>query len=150
MAIGKPRKIKSVSQLEKLWEEYKNQCDNKIVLAHDFSQKNAQFVSAPLNKPISYTLEGFCVYIKMARSTFYRTYVEDPNYADIISRMRDECEVDAREKFETGQIPTQLSTLWMGHYGYGKEDREISSETRDDGFLKALEGTAGEDWEDDE
>ena len=148
--MGKPRKIKSVAQLEKLWEEYKNYCDNKIVLAHDFSQKNAEFVSAELKKPISYTIEGFCVYVRIARSTFYRTYGEDPSYKDILSRMREECEVDAREKFETGQIPHQLSTLWMGHYGYSREERVASAEIPDDGFLKALEGTAGEDWENDE
>ena len=32
--------------------------------------------------------------------------------------MREECEVDARMKFETGQIPTQLAGLWMSNYGY--------------------------------
>ena len=32
--------------------------------------------------------------------------------------MREECEIDAREKFELGVIPSQLAGLWMSNYGY--------------------------------
>ena len=32
--------------------------------------------------------------------------------------MREECEVDARTKFEIGAIPSQLAGLWMSNYGY--------------------------------
>lgn len=32
--------------------------------------------------------------------------------------MREECEVDAREKFELSVIPSQLAGLWMSKYGY--------------------------------
>lgn len=37
----------------------------------------------------------------------------------MVTRIREECEMDARGKFETGQIPSQLSGLWMSRYGYG-------------------------------
>ena len=33
-------------------------------------------------------------------------------------RIREECEVDARKKFETGQLPGKLAGLWMSKYGY--------------------------------
>ena len=36
----------------------------------------------------------------------------------MVTRMKEECEVDARSKFELGIIPTQLAGLWMSHYGY--------------------------------
>lgn len=116
--MGRPRKIKSVKALEEAWEEYKDKCDNKKVVAHEFSAKNSEFVTDVLRRSITYTIEGFCVYIGLARSKFYETYAEDERYRDTVTRMREECEVDARTKFETGQIPTQLAGLWMSNYGY--------------------------------
>ena len=116
--MGRPRKIKSVKALEEAWEEYKAWCDDQTVLAHEFSAKNSEFVSAELQRSITYTIEGFCVYVGLARSKFYSTYGEDERFGDTVTRMREECEVDARRKFETGQIPTQLAGLWMSNYGY--------------------------------
>lgn len=116
--MGRPRKIKSVKALEEAWAEYKEKCDKQHVLAHEFSAKNSEFVSAVLRRSITYTIEGFCVYIGLARSKFYETYAEDEKFRDTVTRMREECEVDARTKFETGQIPTQLAGLWMSNYGY--------------------------------
>lgn len=116
--MGRPRKIKSVKALEEAWEEYKNYCDNQVVLTHEFSQKNSEFVSANLRKKITYTIEGFCVFIGLSRSTFYQIYGEDDKFSYIVTRMKEECEIDARAKFETGQIPSQLAGLWMSKYGY--------------------------------
>ena len=40
--------------------------------------------------------------------------------------MREECEVDARKKFELQIIPSQLAGLWMSNYGYSmKNDSNI-------------------------
>ena len=116
--MGRPRKIKSVKALEEAWAEYKLYCDHQSVLTHEFSAKNSEFVSKSLQKSITYTIEGFCAYIGLSRSKFYETYAEDERYGDTVTRMREECEVDARTKFETGQIPTQLAGLWMSNYGY--------------------------------
>ena len=116
--MGRPRKIKSVKALEEAWAEYKEKCDKQNVLAHEFSAKNSEFVTAVLRRSITYTIEGFCVYIGLARSKFYETYGNDERFRDTVTRMREECEVDARMKFETGQIPTQLAGLWMSNYGY--------------------------------
>lgn len=117
--MGRPRKIKSVAEMEKLWEEYKANCDNQAVLTHEFSPKHGDFVSKELRRKITYTIEGFCVYIGLPRSRFYETYVEDERFKGTAIRMREECEVDARSKFETGQLPSQLAGLWMSNYGYG-------------------------------
>ena len=116
--MGRPRKFNSAKQLEDAWEEYKEYCNNRMVLTHDFSSKNSEFVSAELKRSVTYTIEGFCVYAGISRAAFYERYAENEKFADIVTRMREECEIDAREKFELGVIPTQLAGLWMSKHGY--------------------------------
>lgn len=127
--MGRPRKIKSVKALEEAWEEFKDYCDNQNVLVHEFSAKNSEFVSAELKRSITYTIEGFCVYIGIGRQNFYATYAKDERFQDIVTRMKEECELDARRKLETGMIPTQLAGLWMSKYGYTtKTDNNIKAD----------------------
>jgi len=116
--MGRPRKFKSVKQMEEAWEAYKADCDNQLVLTHDFSSRNSEFVSEKLPKRVTYTVEGFCVFVGIARSSFYQIYGEDKRFSDIVTRMKEECEIDARRKFETGEIPPQLAALWMSKHGY--------------------------------
>ena len=71
-----------------------------------------------LLRPVSYTIEGFCRYAGMKRQNFYDNYDKNPEFNDICTRMREEAEVDAREKFEMGILPERLAPLWMGRYGY--------------------------------
>lgn len=125
--MGKARKFKSARELETAWEEYKNDCDNQMVLTHDFSSKNSEFVSKELKRSVTYTIEGFCVYVGISRASFYAYYADDERYADTVTRMREECEVDARKKFELQVIPSQLAGLWMSNYGYStKTDANVS------------------------
>ena len=131
--MSKQRIFKSPKEMEEKWEEYKNYCDNQVVLTHEFSQKFGEFVSQDLRKKITYTIEGFCVWAKIARSKFYETYDKDEKYRDIVQRMREECEIDARAKFETGQIPTQLAGLWMSKHGYtNKTEAEMKADIKSD------------------
>lgn len=125
--MGRPRKIKSVKQLDDLWEAYKEYCDNQSVLTHDFSSKNSEFVSKELTRSITYTIEGFCVFVGIGRQNFYETYGGDERYHDTVTRMKEECEVDARKKFELQIIPSQLAGLWMSNYGYTtKTDNNVT------------------------
>ncbi len=125
--MGRPRKFNSVKALEEAWEEYKADCDNQTVLTHDFSSKNSEFVSKELKRSVTYTIEGFCVYTRISRSAFYERYVDNEKFADIVTRMREECEVDARKKFELQVIPSQLAGLWMSKYGYTtKQDTNLT------------------------
>ena len=117
------RKISSPEQMEQLWEQYKEYCDNYQVTQTEFSGKESRFVAGTVKRPITYTIEGFCVYIGLARSKFYETYAESEEYRDIVTRMRDESEADVRKKFETGTIPTQLSALWMSKFGYATKQQ---------------------------
>ena len=126
------RKIESPEQLEQLWEKYKDYCDNYQVTQTEFSGKESRFVEGTVKKPITYTIEGFCVYIGLARSKFYETYADSEEYRDIVTRMRGESEADVRQKFETGTIPTQLSALWMSKFGYAtKQQTDVNASMSD-------------------
>lgn len=125
--VGRPRRFKTVRQLEETWEAYKIDCDNQMVLTHDFSSKNSEFVSKKLKRCITYTIEGFCVFAGISRAAFYEYYAEDERFVDIVTRMKEECEVDARKKFELQLIPPQLAGLWMSKHGYTtKTDTSVS------------------------
>lgn len=125
--MGRPRKFKTVKALEEAWEEYKAWCNNQTVLTHEFSSKNSEFVSKELKRSITYTIEGFCVHIGLARSTFYQIYGEDERFSNIVTRMKEECEIDARMKFELGVIDPKLAGLWMSKHGYTtKTDTNVS------------------------
>lgn len=127
--MGRKKKFGSVKALEEAWEAYKADCDNQMVLTHDFSSKNSEFVSKELKRSVTYTIEGFCVFAGIARSKFYETYAEEEKYRDTVTRMREECEVDARAKFELGVIPSQLAGLWMSRHGYStKTDSSVELE----------------------
>jgi hypothetical protein len=97
------------------------------VLTHDFSSKNSEFVSKELKRSITYTIEGFCVFVGIGRQNFYETYGKDEKFQDTVTRIREECEVDARKKFELQIIPSQLAGLWMSNYGYTtKTDNNVT------------------------
>ena len=113
--------------------------------AHDFSAKNSEFVSAKLKRSVTYTIEGFCVWAGIARSNFYGTYAEDDRFRDIVTRMREECEVDARMKFELGVIDTKLAPLWMGRHGYSAKTENspaTAQQQEDDPITRSLKETA--------
>lgn len=144
--MGRPLKIKSPEEMEQFWEAYKQECDNQEVLTHDFSSKNSEFVSAKLKRSITYTIEGFCVYLGITRSKFYETYAKRKRYGDIVTRIREECEADARKKFELQIIPSQLAGLWMSKYGYTtKVENNLSGglnteKTKLDDLLQQMRG----------
>ncbi len=142
--MGRPRKFNSAKALEKAWEEYKEYCESQMVLTHDFSSKNSEFVSKELRRSVTYTIEGFCVFVGLSRAAFYKSYGENNKFVDIVTRMKEECEVDARKKFELSIIPPQLAGLWMSKYGYTtKTDTNISGDlsveqTKLDGIIKQM------------
>lgn len=149
--MGRSKKITSSKKLQELWEEYKDECDNQMVLTHDFSSKNSEFVSKELKRSVTYTIEGFCVFAGISRQAFYKNYAGDDKYVDMVTRMREECEVDARKKFEIQAIPSQLAGLWMSRYGYSiKQDTDISAslseeKTKLDNIIDQLRSDAGEE-----
>ena len=130
--MARPRKFKTPKALSDAWEDYKTWCDNQAVLTHDFSAKNSEFVSAELKRSVTYTIEGFCVWADISRAAFYKYYASDERFIDIVTRMREACEVDARHKFELGVIDPKLASLWMGRHGYGVKTEAVSPDQRED------------------
>lgn len=131
------RKIKNAKEMAEKWEEFKFECDNHKVQITDFSSKHARHVTSTITKSITYTIEGFCLFLGISRQSFYLSYVENPRYSDIVTKIREECELDARRKFETGAIPTQLAGLWMSKYGYtNKTDAETRKTVAETELLK--------------
>ena len=124
------KKFKTPEELLYKWQEYKDYCNNQKVLVHDFSSKNSEFVSAKLKKSVTYTIEGFCVFAGISRQAFYKDYADNRRYVDIVTRMREECEIDV--------IPTQLAGLWMSKYGYTTK-QEVTDDTAKAAAIKNIE-----------
>jgi len=141
--MGRPRKFGSVKALEEIWQEYKEYCNNQMVLTHDFSSKNSEFVSKELKRSITYTIEGFCVFANISRSKFYEDYANNDKFRDTVTRMKEECEVDARKKFELQVIPSQLAGLWMSNYGYSTK-AEVEADADMDLNIKIDYGEGGD------
>jgi hypothetical protein len=115
---GRPRKIKTPKALEALWAEFKEYCNTRTAVTTAFSQKSGEFVTAIIPKPITYTIKGFCVFVGLTERDFYAVYDKDEKFQSVIARMKEECEIDARQKFENGTIDSRLAGLWMSNYGY--------------------------------
>ena len=88
--MGRPRKFKTAKALGTAWETYKEYCDNQIVLTHEFSSKNSEFVSKELKRSITYTIEGFCVFSGTKQDTNISGSldIEKSKLDDLIEQMR--------------------------------------------------------------
>ena len=113
---GRSGKFKSAKALAEAWAGYKAWCDSRRAMTHGFSSKHAKFVSKELSRSVTYTIEGFCAWSGISRAAFYETYSK--KFPDTFTCMREECEVDARMKFELGVVDSRLAPLWMSRYGY--------------------------------
>lgn len=112
------KRFNSADEMLEMWEAYKDYCDNKTVVRTEFSQKMSEFITAVIPAPVTYTIKGFCKFIKMTEANFYATYNSKKKFESVIARMKEECEVDAREKFENNTLNSRLAGLWMSNYGY--------------------------------
>lgn len=100
------------------WEKYKVYCDSQTAIRTEFSQKTSEFVTATIPAPITYTVKGFCIHNGITEQNFYATYNKNERFESVIARMKEECEIDARRKFENNTINSRLAGLWMSNYGY--------------------------------
>lgn len=123
------KKINTAKAMMEAWESFKDYCDHKTVIKTEFSQKSSEFVTAEIPAPITYTIKGFCNFVGMTETNFYVTYGRNEKFKSAIAHMKEECEVDAREKFENGTINSRLAGLWMSNYGYTtKTDANIEAD----------------------
>jgi hypothetical protein len=124
--ILSPKKHLTKYYLVKLWEEYKDYCNNKTTVKTAFSAKEGRSIEGVVSTPISFTIEGFCLYIGLNRKNFYETYDNLEEYRYITTRIREEVEQDAREKFETETLPSKLAGLWMSRYENYNNKQDIN------------------------
>ena len=112
--------------------EYCNECDNhartvrKHVSGGDGGDGGESVYT--ISAPLTHTIDGFCLWAGLTRSAFDATYRNDPDFADVIELMEMDTEIDARSKFETGELNPKLAALWMGrHKGYStKTETEVT------------------------
>lgn len=131
--MGRKKKF-TVEELETKWAEYKEFCDNHTVTRAVFSKKQGDFIERSVKAPISYNVEGFCLFLGLSRSNYYKTYGESKQYQDIVTRVREEAEHDTQVKFEVGMIDPRLAALWLGRYGWTANQRSPSD--KDDEGVK--------------
>ena len=125
--MGQRGSIKGPKQMLDLWVKYKERCDNRSVVVFDHNKKTGEYDINEIYRSVTYTIKGFAVFLGMTEQNFYSTYTKNPKFEYVIARIREECEVDAREKFELGMINPKLAGLWMSKYGYStKQEDNIS------------------------
>ncbi|MCF0106933.1 MAG: hypothetical protein HUJ53_09235 [Holdemanella sp.] len=117
MIKGK-KAFKTPQDMLDAWNRYKEHCNTRTVVQTVFSQKDGKFVSSEVPHPITCTLKGFSSYMGMDESTLFKTYTENKNFKSVIACMKQDCENDAREKFENGTLDSRLAGLWMSNHGY--------------------------------
>lgn len=113
---ARERIFKNAAAMSSAWNKYKKWCDEHTVRSRMIEGERERVIEQ--SKPLTYTIEGFCAYNKISRQAFNKTYSDNEEFRRIVECIREECEVDARQKFETGQIPSKLAGLWMARYGY--------------------------------
>ena len=106
--------------------EYKTECDTHKITKSIIDKDTMQAVDIEVSKPITATIKGFCLWSGTDTDAWYTTYADDPRFSRAVRLITAACELDARGKFETGQIPANLAALWMGGYGYStKQEQDI-------------------------
>lgn len=142
--MGRPRKIRSAKALASAWEEFKALCDSnttRTVKDVEFTNADGTNVThseTEVSAPLSYTVVGFCGFLGISKSAWYKTYENDPKFVDIVARIHTDCEIDVRSKFETGAINTRLAPLWMSKYGYGSKIETTQEHKADNNLLDAI------------
>lgn len=112
------RKFRKPSDMLEAWERYKQECNESTVVVTTFSQKDGKYITANVPHPVTITFKGFALFCGMTETNFYETYRTKNGFKSVIERMKEECELDARKKFENGTIDSRLAGLWMSNHGY--------------------------------
>lgn len=133
-------KFRSAAQMWEAWEQYKEFCDNKTKTVTSFSQRESRHITDVVPAPVSYTIKGFALWCGMSEANFYMTY-RDANkekFKCVIARMLDECEMDTKEKLESGRIESRLSGLLLSKYGYTTSVKAETDFTNIDNLIAGI------------
>lgn len=122
--MGQRGRIKGPKQFLALWEEYKADCDSKTRVVYELNKKTGRYNKSTIVSPVTYTMAGFAVFLGMTKQNLTSTYSKNPKFEHVYARAKEECELDARTKFEQGYINPKLAGLWMAKYGYSTKQEE--------------------------
>jgi hypothetical protein len=142
--MARQRKITSPRALAARWDEYKALCDTNtrtVIKDEEVTRGDETDVThaeTTVSAPVTYTIVGFCAFLGISRRAWYATYEPDARFADVIALIHTECEVDVRQKFETGAINSRLAPLWMSRYGYGSKVEATTEHKADNNLLDAI------------
>lgn len=116
--MDKRGRIKDPKMFLDLWDAYKKDCDTKKRIVYELNKSTGRYNKREIICPITYTIKGFASFCGMTEQNFYTTYSKKRKFEYVIARVKEECEIDARTKFEQGYINPKLAGLWMSKYGY--------------------------------
>ena len=80
----------------------------------------------------------------MTEENFYLTYQKsnEDKFSSVIARMKQECEIDTKEKLESGQIESRLSGLLLSRYGYSTTVEQKTDFTNIDKLIEGIDRMA--------
>lgn len=137
-------RFRSASSMWDAWCEYKNDCDSRTKSVTSFSQREGRHITEIIPAPVSYSFKGFCLYVGMTEANFNATYEHSnkDKFESVIARMKDECEIDTKEKLETGQIESRLSGILLSRYGYSTSVKTETDLTNIDNLIAGIDRMA--------
>lgn len=126
------------------WCEYKDNCNGRTKKQTTFSQREGRHITEEIPAPVSYSFKGFCLYVGMTEQNLYATYYNKNRdvFEPVLARIRDECEIDTKEKLETGQIESRLSGLLLSRYGYSTTVEQKTDFTNIDKLIEGIDRMA--------
>lgn len=133
-------RFRSAASMWDAWCKYKEDCNNRTKIVTTFSQREGRHISESVPAPVSYTLKGFALWCGMSYQNFCATY-ENSNkekFDKVIACMKDECEIDTKEKLESGQIESRLSGLLLSKYGYSNTVEQKTDFTNIDNLIAGI------------
>lgn len=137
-------KFRTPKSMWDAWCEYKVDCDGRTKKQTTFSQREGRHITEEIPAPVSYSFKGFCLYVGMTEQNFYATYINKnrDKFESVIARIKDECEIDTKEKLETGQIESRLSGLLLSRYGYSTTVEQKTDFTNIDKLIEGIDRMA--------
>lgn len=100
---GRPKRFKSVSELDKKIEAYFNRCDSNSIEVYD--KKREEVVE--MSRPIPYSIEGLCAELEIDRKTLLN-YSNDQEFFHTIKAAKQKI---LQNQIEAGLIGTADKTL---------------------------------------
>ena len=116
---------------EDMAERFTEYLESDMCLGHTKSkavidQETMVCTTVDVPAPRSPTIKSFCLFCGTSSATWYQHYADNPEFADVVRRITEYCETEARGMFEDGSISPSLAALWMGGYGYStKQEQDI-------------------------